>query len=382
MAIKRLTGLASITALGLALAACGSTGTTTTTTKAPAQTTTTAGLSFSSLETPPSSAVSLQETGSSLLYPLFGYWIPAYQTQYPSVKVTAASTGSGTGIADAANGTVDIGASDAYLSASTLAATPSLLNIPLAISAQMINYNLPGVSNLKLSGPVISAIYQGKITTWNDPQIKALNPTASLPATKIVPLHRLDSSGDSFIFTQYLSKSDPTGWGAGPGFGTTVSWPAVTGALGETGNGGMVSGCGSTPGCIAYIGVSYQAQTQAANLGQAQLENASGAFESLTASTVAAEAAALASQTPANETLSLVFDSAATGYPIINYEYAIVNSKQSSATQAQAIKSLLAWSVDPNYGNSAQYLSKVGFEALPAAIGKLSLVQINSISAG
>ncbi|NNN15152.1 MAG: phosphate ABC transporter substrate-binding protein PstS [Acidimicrobiaceae bacterium] len=391
MSFRRPLALAATSILGVALAGCGSSSSSSTTTspttsQASSQTTsspsTTAGPSFASLETPPSGNVALQETGSTLLYPLFNLWSPAYSKQYSNITITTAGTGSGTGIADAASGTVDIGASDAYLSPTLLSQTPTLLNIPLAISAQMINYNLPGVTTpLKLNGQILSAIYQGKITTWNASAIAAANPGVTLPSTKIVPLHRSDGSGDTFIFTQYLSKSDPSGWGSanGPGFGTTVSFPAVPGALAETGNGGMVSGCAATPGCIAYIGVSFRAQTQTAKLGEALLQNASGNYEPLNATTINAEAAGLTSQTPANETLSLVYGPAQDGYPIINYEYAIVNSKQADPNKAQAIKSLLAWALDPQYGNSATYLGQVNFQPLPSAVATLSLTQIAKI---
>jgi phosphate transport system substrate-binding protein len=389
MATRRLTALLSVSTLGIVLAACGSGSGSTTTTKAASSssaksTTTTAGVTFSSLETPPSSAVSLQETGSTLLYPLFNYWAPAYTQQYSNIKITTAGTGSGTGISDAANGTVDIGASDAYLSPTVLAATPTLLNIPLAISAQMINYNVPGVSNLKLNGSILNGIYTGKITKWNDSAIAAANPGVTLPNLTIVPLHRSDGSGDTFIFSQYLSKSNPNSWGSasGPGFGTTINWPTVPGALAENGNGGMVSGCQATPGCIAYIGVSFQTQTQTAGLGQALLQNASGNYEQLNSTTVGAEAAALSATTPKNEALSLVYDNASNGYPIINYEYAIVNSKQTDPNKAQAIKALLAWCLDPQYGNSSQYLAKVNFLPLPSGVAQLSLNQIQTISAG
>ena len=98
-------------------------------------------------------------------------------------------------------------------------------------------------------------MYQGSIKSWNDPQITALNPGVNLPATPVVPLHRSDGSGDTFVFTQYLSKQDPDGWGKSPGFGTTVAFPAVPGALGENGAGGMVTGCAETAGCVAYIGM-------------------------------------------------------------------------------------------------------------------------------
>ena len=181
---------------------------------------------------PDKAAASLTETGSTLLFPLFGTWATAYQKQFidssgaPIVTITTGGTGSGTGITDAATGTVNIGASDAYLSSANLQQYPGLLNIALAISAQQVNYNVPGVKNLKLNGTVLAQIYTGKITNWNDPAIKKLNPGVSLPSLKIVPLHRAESSGDTFLFTSYLNAQDPSGWQAA-NVNTTVSWPSV-----------------------------------------------------------------------------------------------------------------------------------------------------------
>ena len=164
------------------------------------------------VEKPPSG--SLTETGSTLLYPLFNLWTAGYTGTYSQVSITTAGTGSGTGISDAANGTVDIGASDAYLSPSENSSDPDLLNIPLAISAQLVAYNIPGVTaHLKLSGAVLAQIYEGKVTTWNNSAIASLNPGLTLPSVPIVTLHRSDGSGDTFLFTQFLSKANPSTWG-------------------------------------------------------------------------------------------------------------------------------------------------------------------------
>lgn len=327
---------------------------------------------------PPSGSVSMSETGSTLLYPLFGSWATAYGGQYSNVKITAAATGSGTGISDATSGTVDIGASDAYLSSSVRASTPTLMNIAVAISAQQINYNLQGVTTpLKLDGTVLAKIYTGKITTWNDPAIAALNPGVTLPATKIVPLHRADSSGDTFLFTSYLTDQDSTDW---PGSlqNTSVSWPAVPGALAETGNSGMVAGCKATPGCIAYIGISYLSKTQAAGLGQAMLKNGSGNYESPSAATIAAEASSFTTQTPASETISLINGSSASnGYPIVNYEYLIVNQTQSDTTKAKAIRAFMYWALTSGQGGT--YLNAVNFQPLPSSVVTLSENQIKKI---
>lgn len=228
--------------------------------------------------------VTISESGSTLLEPLFDLWAKAYQQKYPTVTITPSGGGSGKGISDVVGGTVEIGASDAYLSGSDRSASAGIQDVALAISSQMVNYNISGVpsnTHLKLSGTVLSGIYQGKVTQWDAPQIKALNPGVKLPGEKIAALHRADSSGDTFLFSTYLSDADKSGWGSTIGYGTSISFPNISNALGETGNAGMVSGCQKTPGCVAYIGISYKSATQKAGLGESQLENGSATTSSL-----------------------------------------------------------------------------------------------------
>jgi phosphate transport system substrate-binding protein len=363
--------LAAVSTLMLATAACGSQSTGGSTNSAP-----TGG---SVATTPASSPVVLSETGSTLLYPLFDVWDPAYQQKYPNVTINAQGTGSGTGISQAAAGTVNLGGSDAYLSEGDMAAHKTLMNIALAISAQQVNYNLPGVKeHVKLDGKVLAAMYQGTVKTWNDPRIVGLNPGVSLPDTPVVPLHRSDGSGDTFLFTQYLSKQDPDGWGKSPGFGTTVEFPAVPGALGENGNGGMVTGCADTPGCVAYVGISFLDQASQKGLGEAQLGNAADKYLLPDAQSIKAGAAGFASQTPANEAISLINGPAPDGYPIINYEYAIVDSQQKDVATAETVQAFLHWAITD--GNAPSFLDKVHFQPLPEQVVKLSTAQIGKIS--
>src|SRR5258708_22641593 len=115
----------------------------------------------------------------------------------------------------------------------------------------------PGV-HIRLNGAVLTGMYQGRIRTWNSPAITALNPGVTLPATKVVPLHRAESSGDTFLFSSYLATSNPA-WNNAIGYGTTVAWPAAPGALPEKGNTGMVARCNATPRCVAYVRISYPA---------------------------------------------------------------------------------------------------------------------------
>jgi len=330
---------------------------------------------------PALAAVRLLETGSTLLYPLMNLWVASYQKSHPGVEITTQSTGSGTGISQAIAGVAQIGASDAYMSDAQMRQSP-MLNIPLAISAQQINYNIPGLNDvhLHLSGPVLAGIYAGRIRYWDDPAIKALNrPYASrLPHHVIVPVHRTDGSGDTFIFTQYLSFSTPW-WMHGPGYGTSIAWPAVPTAVGAVGNPGMVQTCKDTPYCVAYIGVSFLNQTNAAHLGYAALQNRAGQFVLPTAQTIAAAASALVSRTPEDERISLVFAPGADSYPIINYEYAIVNPHQPNGETASALKAFLTWALSKNGGSSPHYLNAMHFIPLPPSIAAKSLRQIERI---
>jgi phosphate transport system substrate-binding protein len=327
---------------------------------------------------PARAATTLVETGSSLLYPLFNLWVPAFTAAHPAVQITTTSTGSGAGIAQSIKNLVQIGASDAYMSNALVHRNPQMLNIPLAISAQAINYNLPGLGDkhLNLSGPILAGIYSGKITMWNDAAIRAANPGVDLPAHKIIPVHRVDGSGDTFIFTQYLSASTPS-WAKSVDYGTSVSWPAVEGGIGANGNSGMVSAAAANPYSVAYIGVSYAAAAEKAGLGVAKLKNADGQYVLPTAETVAADAASVVTDTPPDERVSMIFAHGNNAYPIANYEYAIINAKQPDAATAAALRTFLNWAVTD--GNAPKFVTQVHFLPLPTAIQILSKTQIANI---
>ncbi len=327
-----------------------------------------------------SSTITLNETGSSLLYPLFNLWVPVYTNANPNVKITTQSTGSGTGISQSVEGIVQIGASDAYISDAQMKQHPEMLNIPLAISMQMVNYNLPGLNdkNLKLSGPLLAGIYQGNIREWDDAAIRKLNPGMHLPHKAIIPVHRTDGSGDTFIFTQYLAFSTPE-WAKGLNYGTTISWPAVPGGLGAVGNPGMITAVQDNPYSIAYIGSSYQDAIEKAGIGIAMLENQDGKFILPEAKTAAAAAAVMVPKTPKDQRISLIFAPGPDSYPIINYEYALVKSKQPSAEMAGTLRKFFTWAISPDGGNASSFMEQVHFVPLPDAVAKLSADQIAEI---
>ena len=168
-------------------------------------------LGLFSLLTEPTLAepITLSETGSTLIYPLFNVWASDYSKTHPDVTIKTAATGSGAAIDQAASGAVQIGASDSYMSDADAKRHPNILNIAMAISAQTVNYNLPDLNstNLRLDGPTLAGIYTGKIRTWDDRAIAALNPGVKLPHNDIIPIRRAEGAGDTFIFTQYLTFS-------------------------------------------------------------------------------------------------------------------------------------------------------------------------------
>jgi phosphate transport system substrate-binding protein len=321
----------------------------------------------------------ITEDGSGLVQPLMTIWAQEYHRTVPGVTVTVAGNGSTAGINDASDGKVEIGASDVYLSSGDLLKNQRLLNIPLAVSAQSVIYNVPGLprgTHLNLSGKVLAAMYSGHITMWNDQKITELNPGITLPSIPVVPIHRTIGAGDTFIFTSYLSTEDPD-WYKAVGFGTLVAWPSVATEKTADGSKHIYETCQQVVGCVTYNGVSYLKPALGLGLGEAALQNGSGHDTLPDASAVQDELSKFVAITPPDETISMIDSPTGTGYPIINYEYAIVSVRQPNAATAQRIRDFLDWVV--TNGNAASFIDPVGFQPLPTQIQKLSLAQIAKI---
>jgi phosphate transport system substrate-binding protein len=309
-----------------------------------------------------------------------GTWAAAYQ-KATGMTVKTAGGGSTLGINEASSGQVNIGASDAYLSSGDVLKNPGLLNIPLAISAQSIIYNVPTVpqsEHIQLTGTVLADMYNGTIKTWDDPMIKALNGGIKLPSTPVVPFHRAKGSGDTFIFTSYLSTQYAT-WNNEIGYGTQVAWPPLATAVAVPDSKTMYEQCAKTAGCVGYDGVSYLSTAQAPpyNLGEAALQNGGGHFTTPTSGAIQAEVNKFVAITPANETIAMIAGPGGDGYPIVNYEYAIVSVHQPDAATAKAIRDFLTWVVTT--GNGPSFVGQVGFQPLPSDIQTLSELQIARI---
>jgi len=263
------------------------------------------------------SAYSLTGAGSTLIAPLEAYWGQNFEARYGD-KITYSAVGSGAGIAQITARTVDFGASDAPLTPSQAAACNNCIQIPWALSATGIGYNVPGISRLRLTGPVLAAIYKGSITNWNSPAIAKLNKGEKLPNLKITVAFRSDGSGDTYAFTDYLSRIS-SAWKRQVGTATSVSFPT---GVGGKGNAGITAIVSSTSGAIGYISASYLI---AHGLSAAALQNAAGKYEYPNLKNIE-NAASSVKSVPANNEMHIVNPPKKykTAYPLSTFTYCIV----------------------------------------------------------
>ena len=296
------------------------------------------------------SGADLTGAGATFPAPLYSRWFNDYAAR-TGVKINYQSIGSGGGIRQLTEQTVDFGATDAPMSDAELAKSKAgpILHFPMTLGAVVITYNLPGVTTpLKLTGDVVAAIYQGQITRWNDPRIAALNSGVSLPATDILVVHRSDGSGTSYVFTDYLAAVSPA-WATKPGKGKEVQWPAGLGAKGNDGVTGQVK---QTPGAIGYVELAYANQNK---LATALLRNAAGEFVAPTIASVTAAAAGAAAALPATTDyrVSIVNATGAGAYPISSFTWIIVYQHQTDAAKAKKLTDFLRWAITDGQASSA-----------------------------
>lgn len=313
----------------------------------------------SSSSTPPSSSTTtnvLVGAGSTLIAPLMAQWQPDYAKSAAAVTVTYGAIGSGGGVDAITARTVDFGASDAPLTSDQATACKGCVQVPWALAATVVTYNVKGVpNNLHLTGKIVSQIYQGKITSWDDAQIKQLNPSVNLPSTHITPIYRSDSSGDSWVFTSYLSAVDPS-WKSAVGASTSPSWPAGNAA---EKNSGVAAAVAATDGSIGYVAVSYIA---ADGLNQALLENAAGQFPEPSTDAILAAAKAVTTVQPDGSVPLVNPPASAKGaYPMSTYTYAIVPK---DATHGPTLAAFLTYAIT----DGQSFGPDLGYPALPANI--------------
>ena len=300
-----------------------------------------------------SNDTTISGAGSTFVAPLVSAWTPALGSAF-GYTVQYSAVGSGAGIAAITNNQVDFGASDAPLNSAQQSACPDCIQIPWALSAVSVAYNVPGAPvHLNLDGATISKIYLGEITNWNDPAIAALNKGANLPDLKITPAFRSDGSGTSYAFTDYLSSVNAA-WKSKIGISTQPAFPAGQGAKGSSGVAGLVS---RTSGAIGYFDIAYSI---ANHLHFAAVKNAAGKF--LYPSLRRIEAAASAfPKVPANNELHIVNPpkSAALAYPISTYTYVIVHKQSAHAAE---LRKMIFWAL--TQGQNKQFAAKLTFAKL------------------
>jgi len=321
-------------------------------------------------------AVRLQGAGATFPNPLYQKWLSEYGKLNPNVRIDYQSVGSGAGIRQIQEQTVDFGASDAPVKDDDLAKARGgqLLHIPTVLGAVVLTYNLKEVQQpLRFSPDVIADIFLGKIKTWDDARIKADNPGVNLPSVPITVVHRSDGSGTSAVFTDYLSKTSPE-WKEKVGTGTSPTWPVGLGGKGNEGVSGQIS---QTPNTIGYVELAYAVQTK---MPVALVKNKSGNFvqPSLEAVTTAADESI--STTPEDMRVSITDAAGANAYPIASYTYVLVYKDQKDAAKGKALVDFLWWGIHEgqNFTKDPRY----PYAALPPEIVRRAEAQLNSVTSG
>lgn len=314
----------------------------------------------------------LSGAGSTFVQPFFERAFYQYAQLHPQVTVNYQGVGSGAGIKQFSASTVDFGATDVPMNADEIQAaggTGGLIQIPDTLGAVAIAYNVPGLHGLRLDGPVLAGIYLGRIKTWRDPAIRALNPGLGLPGTAITVVHRADGSGTTYIFTDYLSKISAD-WKSRVGNAKSVQWPV---GVGGKGNQAVAQQIQQTPGAVGYVELAYVVQ---ASMQQAYVENAAGKF--LQASVAGATAAAARANGISATDFSIVNEPGDASYPIVGFSWVMLRRAYPAADAAKgrATAYLFRWfdTSGQQYGKDLQYAP------LPPQVQGLALSALKTIT--
>jgi len=315
-------------------------------------------------------AETINAAGATFPAPIYQQWFGEYKMAHPDVQVNYQPIGSGGGIRQLTEGTVDFGASDMpmtdeQMKAMVDAKKPKPLHFPTVMGAVVLSYNVPGVTSaLKLTPDAIAGMYLGDIKKWNDPKIKESNPGVNLPDKDIVVIHRTDGSGTSFVFTDYLSKVSTT-WKMKVGANTSVSWPVGLGGKGNDGVEGLIK---QTPASVGYVELIYAVQNK---MPFADVKNMAGKFVTPSFEGVTA-AAANSKEMPDDFRVSITNAPGAASYPISTFTWLLIPSEIKDAAKRDAIKGFLAWMMTTGQ-KDAQPLS---YAPLPKAVATKEQKQI------
>ena len=322
-------------------------------------------------------AAQVQINGAGATFPniIYSDWILTYGQTHADVKLNYQSIGSGGGIRQFSDGTVDFGGTDAPMTDSAIAAIQgNVLHIPTVLGAIVVTYNVPGVAQqLKFTPDAIAGIFLGTITKWNDARLASINPGVTLPATDIVVVHRSDGSGTSYGFTDYLSKVS-VDWAQKVGKGASVNWPV---GLGGKGNEGVASTVAQTPGAVGYVELGY---ATANKMAFGQVRNSAGNFVSPTLEAVtAALAGALAKMGPATDfRISITNPDGATAYPIATMTWLLLHKSYADAAKAKALVQFVWWAETEGQAKAPA----LGYAPLPTQLRPWIQARLRSITGG
>jgi len=322
-------------------------------------------------------AAQVQLNGAGATFPNIIYqdWMLTYNQTHPDVKLNYQSIGSGGGIRQFSDGTVDFGATDAPMGDSAIAAiSGNVLHIPTVMGAVVIVYNLQGVTQVvKLTPDVLADIFLGKVTKWNDARLASINPGVTLPAADIIVVHRAEGSGTSFAFTDYLSKVSPE-WQQKVGKGPSVNWPV---GLGGRGSEGVSSTVSQTPGAIGYVELAYATSNK---IQFATLRNSSGNWITPTlAAVTAAAAGAMKDMGPNTDfRVSITNSSGAQAYPISTFTWLLLHKSYSDTAKARALVQFVWWAEGEGQAKGPQ----LGYAQLPKDLHPWIEARLRSITAG
>ena len=322
----------------------------------------------------PASAQRLTGAGATFPNPIYTKWFDAYNKK-TGIEINYQSIGSGGGIRQFTEGTVDFGATDGPMNESQIQAVgANVLHIPTVLGAVVVTYNLPtlGDTKLKFDGNLLVEIFMGRVNKWNDPKIAALNPGVKLPATDLVVVHRSDGSGTTYVFTDYLNKFSRE-WKDKVGYATSVNWPV---GLGGKGNEGVTQQVKQVEGALGYVELIYAISN---GLPYAQIKNSAGNYATPSLESVTAAAAGMKLPKETDFRVSITNAPGAEAYPISSFTWLLVKKDNKDAAKAKLIRDFLAWMITPE----AQKMgADLHYAPLPEPVVALIQTRLPTLKAG
>ena len=307
--------------------------------------------------------LSINGAGATFPYPMYSKWFDEYHKNNPNLQINYQSIGSGGGIKQVTEGTVDFGATDGPMNDEQLKTYQdkhgsAILHFPTVLGAVVPTYNIPGVTaTLNFTPEALAGIYLGKVTKWNDPLIADVNKGVNLPANDILVVHRAESSGTTYVWTDYLSKVSEE-WKTKVGKATAVKWPV---GLGGQGNEGVTGTVKNTPNSIGYVELIY---AESNKIPHGNVKNAAGVFVKASLAGVTAAAAGAAKEMPDDFRVSITNAPGKDAYPISSFTWLLIPSKFTDASKRDALKGFVTWML----ADGQNYVEALSYAKLPKEV--------------